>query len=144
MATKPMMKFISTTSDKLSDIAITAGQLIFCSDTRDIYLDTDVRTGYQEVIDIPDDITRRAIENPIQGYYYVKLENTLWSYFGKWVQISGQDSSLVFVDEELPFVGEDNKIYVHLNSLYRWDSINATYYLVGGGSGNIDWENYSA
>ena len=50
MATKPSMRFISTTSDKLSTIEVNAGQLIFCSDTRVIYLDTDKRTSYQAII----------------------------------------------------------------------------------------------
>ena len=77
MANKPSMKFIATTSDKLSTIAITAGQLIFCSDTRVIYLDTNVRTSYQAVINVYDDATRRAIENPIEGYYYTRQENVL-------------------------------------------------------------------
>ena len=119
MATKPSMRFISTTSAKLGNIAIVPGQLIFCSDTRVIYLDTDVRTSYQAVINVVDDATRRVIESPLEGYYYVRKENTLWSYFGKWVQITGQDSSLVFVDGELPQEGVDNKLYVDINKLYR-------------------------
>ena len=140
MASKPSMKFISTTSDKLNTIPVNAGQLIFVSDTRVIYLDTDVRTTYQAVINVYDDATRRAIETPIEGYYYTRQENVLWSYFGSWVQITGQDSNLVFADEELPYVGEDNKIYVHNDTMYRWDNINAEYYSVSGGN---SWENYT-
>lgn len=140
MASKPSMKFISTTSEKLDLIPVIAGQLIFCSDTRIIYLDTDVRTTYQAIINVYDDATRRAIETPIEGYYYTRQENVLWSYFGSWVQITGQDSNLIFADEELPYVGEDNKIYVHNDAMYRWDNSSADYYSVSGGN---SWEDYS-
>jgi uncharacterized membrane protein len=77
MATKPSMHFIATTSDKLESIAIVAGQLIFCLDTRVIYLDTDKRTSYQAIINVVDEETRQAIESPLEGYYYVRKENTL-------------------------------------------------------------------
>ena len=141
MATKPSMRFISTTSGKLGNIAIVPGQLIFCSDTRVIYLDTDVRTSYQAVINVVDDATRKAIESPLEGYYYVRKENTLWSYFGKWVQITGQDSSLVFVDGDLPLEGEEDKIYVINDTMYRWDDTQNEYYQLAGGS---TWETYTA
>ena len=141
MATKPSMHFIATTSDKLESIAIVAGQLIFCLDTRVIYLDTDKRTSYQAIINVVDEETRQAIESPLEGYYYVRKENTLWSYFGAWVQITGQDSSLIFVDGELPQEGVENKLYVDINEMYRWDSTKQEYYSIAGGSA---WENYSA
>lgn len=137
MAAKPNMKFISTTSDKLNSIEIVAGQLIFCSDTRVIYLDTDKRTTYQAIINVVDEETRQAIETPVQGFYYIEKENTLWSYFDAWVQLTGQDSSLVFVDS-LPAQGEVNIIYVMTNQLYRWDTLSHSYYSVGGSS--VDWE----
>ncbi len=77
MANKPSMKFISTTSNKLNNISVVAGQLIFCSDTRVIYLDTDKRNTYQAIISVIDEATRSAIVTPLEGYYYVKRENTL-------------------------------------------------------------------
>lgn len=134
MATKPSMKFIATTSDKLGTIDIVAGQVIFCRDTRVIYLDTNVRTSFQAVINVVDDETRQAIENPLEGYYYVRKENTLWSYFGQWVQITGKDSSLIFVDGDLPEEGEVNKIYVDDDTMYRWNATTLQYYSIAGGS----------
>ena len=117
-ATKPSMHFIATTSDKLPSIDVKAGQLIFCSDTRIIYLDTDKRTTYQAIINVFDEATREAIETPLEGYYYVRKENTLWSYFGQWIQMTGQSSNLVFV-EELPQQGEEDTIYVINEKMYR-------------------------
>ena len=137
MAAKPNMKFISTTSDKLNSIEIVAGQLIFCSDTRVIYLDTDKRTTYQAIINVVDEETRQAIETPVQGFYYVQDDNSLWSYFGAWIQMTGQSSSLVFITE-LPEQGKNNIIYVLDDKMYRWDSENLNYNLIGGGSSSID------
>ena len=74
---KPSMHFIATTTDKLGSIEVKAGQLIFCSDTRIIYLDTNVRTSYQAIINVVDEETRQAIESPLEGYYYVRKQNTL-------------------------------------------------------------------
>lgn len=142
MAVKPSMKFIATTSDKLETIEVKAGQLIFCSDTRAIYLDTDKRTSYQAIVNVADEEARQAIVSPVQGYYYVRDDNSLWSYFGTWIQMTGQSSSLVFITE-LPEQGEDNTIYVLDDKMYRWDSENSNFYLVGGGSGSIDWEIYT-
>lgn len=138
-ATKPSMHFIATTSDKLPTIAIKAGQLIFCSDTRIIYLDTDKRTTYQAIINVFDEATREAIETPLEGYYYVRKENTLWSYFGQWIQMTGQSSNLVFV-EELPQQGEEDTIYVINEKMYRWDNNANNFYLVGGQE--LNWEDF--
>lgn len=118
MAAKPSMKFIATTSDKLGTINIEAGQVIFCSDTRVIYLDTDKRTSYQAIINVVDEETRQAIVTPLQGYYYVMSDNTLWSYFDTWVQMTGHSSSLIFVDS-LPVEGEEDVIYVVVDKMYR-------------------------
>ena len=75
---KPSMRFIATTSDKLDSIAVVSGQMIFVLDTRAIYLDANgVRTTYQSIITVVDERTRREIETPIEGFYYVRMQNTL-------------------------------------------------------------------
>lgn len=81
MASKPSMRFIATTSDKLETIELKAGQLIFCQDTRAIYLDTDKRVSYQQIITVVDEETRESLPSPVNGFYYVRKNNTLWSYF---------------------------------------------------------------
>lgn len=119
MAAKPSMHFIATTSDKLESIEIKAGQVIFVSDSQTIYLDTDKRVAYDAIIRVANEETRQAIKTPIQGYYYVIQENTLWNYFdNNWTQMTGQ-SSLVFADGELPQEGERNAIYVDDTKMYR-------------------------
>lgn len=139
--TRPSMKFITTTSDKLASISVVAGQLIFCSDTRVIYLDTNKRNTYQAVINVIDDETRQAIEHPLEGYYYVRTENTLWSYFNGWAQITGKDSSLIFADEGLPEEGIEGKIYVSNSNMYRWNKLTREFFAIAGGN---SWEIYTA
>jgi hypothetical protein len=136
---KPIMRFISTTSEKLDSIAIVAGQLIFVSDTRVIYLDTDKRTTYQAIINVTDESTRQNLQSPVEGFYYVRKENTLWSYFNEtWAQITGKDSSLVFADGNLPSEGIKDNLYVNGTKIYRWDDTTQSYITVGGAS--LDWE----
>jgi hypothetical protein len=75
---KIIMKFIATTSDKLEKIGLKPGQLIFTTDDRVIYLDTDVkRTTYAAIMTIVDENTRQSLSSPIDGFYYVRKENAL-------------------------------------------------------------------
>ena len=71
------MKFIATTSDKIDSISVVSGQLIFSRDDRVIYLDTYVRTSFQQIITLIDDDQRLAIQFPLQGYYFVKSTKIL-------------------------------------------------------------------
>lgn len=141
MATKPTMHFIATTSDKLESIAIKAGQLIFVQDERAIYLDaSNKRTSYKAIMQVANEETRQGLVSPIEGYYYVMLDNTLWSYFNKtWAQITGKDSSIVFADGDLPEEGTRNAIYVDDIRLYRWNENTNSYDPIAAG-GEINWE----
>lgn len=133
-----LMKFIATTSDKLDKILLKSGQLIFTTDDRTIYLDTDRRTTYAAIMTIVDDETRKNLPFPIEGFYYVRKENALWNYNnGMWIQMTGQESNLQFKDGELPEQGEQDVLYVNGDALYRWDSLTNKYEIVGG----VDWKN---
>ena len=134
-----IMKFIATTSDKLDKILLKSGQLIFTTDDRTIYLDTDKRTTYAAIMTIVDDETRRNLPSPIEGFYYVRKENALWNYVnGTWIQMTGQQSNLQFKDGSLPAQGEQNILYVDGIALYRWNSIANRYDMVGG----VDWKDW--
>jgi len=136
---KIIMKFIATTSDKLEKIGLKPGQLIFTTDDRVIYLDTDVkRTTYAAIMTIVDENTRQSLSSPIDGFYYVRKENALWNYYnGLWTQMTGQKSNLVFSDSGLPVAGENETLYVEDTAIYRWNELTHSYDCVGGAS----WEN---
>lgn len=137
---KPNMKFIATSKSKLDTIPKKAGQLIFVIDDRAIYLDIDKqqRTTYQSIISVINEETRQEIVSPIEGFYYVRQENTLWSYFNAtWAQIMGQNSSLIFADNGLPEEGIKNSLYVEGTTLYRWNDLENRYEIINS---KIDWE----
>lgn len=92
-----MGNFISTTSERLDTIEIKAGQLIFVSDKREIYLDINndnvaKRVPYHSILNIEDEDARIALENPLQGFYYVIDSNKLWAYIeDQWIDITYKD-----------------------------------------------------
>lgn len=135
---KIIMKFIATTSDKMDKIGLKPGQLIFTTDDRVIYLDTDKgRTSYADIMTIVDEATRQSIKSPIDGFYYVRKENALWNYYnGLWTQMTGQKSNLVFSDSGLPAEGVKETLYVEDTAIYRWNELTQSYDYVGGAS----WE----
>lgn len=118
---KASMRFITTTKDKLNDITVVNGQLIFSRDERIIYLDASgERTPYQTVMVVKDDATRQALQSPVEGIYYTREENILWSYYdSSWKQITGVDSNLIIADGTLPSTGKRNALYLDDTTLYR-------------------------
>lgn len=76
------MKFITTTSNKISTIEKVAGQLIFSRDNRVIYLDTDsnIRTAYYTIITLTTEAHRDSLVSPVAGFYFVEETAILWYY----------------------------------------------------------------
>lgn len=119
------MKFIATTRDKVQNIDIVSGQLIFSRDERVIYLDTDVRTSFKQIITLINEEQRQNLQNPVPGFYFVKDTKALWSYDeGEWDQISGAATeSLVFANRhEFPAIGEEKVLYVDEKKIYQWNT----------------------
>lgn len=137
------MNFIATTKEKLYTIPKKAGQIIFVIDDRAIYLDISAseRTTYQAIISVVNEDTRQAISTPIEGFYYVRQTNALWSYYdGVWQELIGGNSGVIFVSN-LPVSGQAETLYILNNKIYAWNTTTNNYYEVaGGGSGSIDWE----
>lgn len=71
------MKYIVTNANKLKDIEIISGQLIFARDERVIYLDSDVRTPFSQMIYISTEVQRQAISSPLKGFYFVEETSVL-------------------------------------------------------------------
>ena len=141
---KPIMRFIATTKAKLNTIPKRAGQLIFVVDDRAIYLDIDFknRTTYQAIISVINEETRQNIVSPIEGFYYVREDETLWSYFnGTWAQVIGKNNSVVFADDGLPATGEREALYIEDTTLYRWNDITNSYEVI---TTQIDWEDINS
>lgn len=127
------IKFITTTSDKLSDIEIKTGQIIFSRDTRTIYLDAlNERTAYQQIIILDTEEHRKNLVSPInRSFYFVEDTAILWNFLnGQWKPLNEKpEEKIVF--EDLPVQGKEGILYIQNGQFYEWDSILKTYTKLG-------------
>lgn len=133
------MRFIATTSDKMNSIDIESGQLIFSRDDRVIYLDTDVRTSFQQIITVVNEQTRQELVSPVSGFYFIEDTKTLWRYNNSiWEQLTEPPKeNLVFAEREnFPVQGQEEVLYVDKDTIYTWDANNNVYTEVGA----LNWE----
>lgn len=137
------MKYIATTSEKLKDIPVVKGQLIFSRDNRVIYLDSDVRTSFEQIITIPTETIRTSLVSPVEGFYFVEETSVLWRYSQAtlWIRITNPPKeSVVFLDNEnFPEEGQVGILYVDKTSIYQWDA-EMHQYIQMSGKGEIIWE----
>ena len=135
------MKYIVTNANKLKDIEIISGQLIFVRDERVIYLDSDVRTPFSQMIYISTEVQRQAISSPLKGFYFVEETSVLW-HFDKtkgWEQMtSAPDERLVFDNyDNFPAKGKAGVLYCAPEAIYQWNTSLSSYIKMG----EQVWEN---
>lgn len=137
------MKFIATTSDKIKDIAVTSGQLIFSRDDRVIYLDAGTeRTSFQQILSVPTEEFRSELTFPIQGFYFVEDTKILWRYQnGTWLQVTEppKESIIFLSQEDFPEQGKEGILYVDGDTLYRWNDATQNYSKIGTGGETLNW-----
>lgn len=135
MATKQMMSIIATKSDRISDLVIKNGQLIFIHDAGRIALDYNgKRTFYNQIVDIETEQERLAID-PIFGTYYFVLETgILWRYASEWRAITHNTEDVVFIGNDLPALGKSNTLYADTTEeaecIRVWDEEKQCYKIV--------------
>lgn len=87
-----LLRPIETIESRLSDIPIQSGQLIFCTDTNDIYMDNSEhdRVHMTDIIKLKTEDDRRSIFVPLIGkIYLVEESNILYTHNGMdWETIS--------------------------------------------------------
>lgn len=96
-----------TTRSKVKDTSlcpITPGQYLICTDSGDVFYDTEdgVRKHLTDIIDLETDTERTAILAPLDKMYFVKETVHFWRYLnGLWVDVSaattGGKSKAVYV-----------------------------------------------
>lgn len=130
------VKFISTTSDKLNSIEVNAGNLIFVKDERTIYLDTDTRTAYQDIICLATESQRTTLPSPLKGFYFVEETCVLWRYNEEWEKITNtpKDQIIFAPRESFPAEGKSDALYIDDKDIYRY--LNGDYVLINN---TIDW-----
>ena len=132
------MRFIATTSDKISTITKQKGQLIFSRDDRVIYLDSDTntRTEYRSIISLISEEQRQSIISPVSGFYFVEETAVLWTYNinKEWEQLTQTpDNRILFYSSisEFPAQGKEGILYNTLDNIYKWSSLQNTYIKIG-------------
>lgn len=130
-----VVKFISTKKAKLVNLEYKDGQLIFCEDSRELYLDHhNERIQYGTYIFLNTEEQRLLLTSPLTAFYFVYETNLIWRYDGTegWIQITSPPQEQVkFLDSEnFPEKGNDKTIYVSGSDMYRWN--NGEYQSIGG------------
>ena len=110
---------IATTSSRIRDLVIKDNQLIFVQDLGRIAFDfKGKRVFYNQIVELDTEAERLALENPLNGYYFVLNTAVLWHYNDSWVQITDKPQEIVYIGtkENFPELGQANKIYADVTS----------------------------
>lgn len=113
--TAAVLSIRATTSDKLKDLVIKNGQLIFMYDKGVIALDYhNKRTLYNQVIDLESEQERIELTDPVNGKYYFVIETgVFWRYYNEWTPLTSNSEDTIFIGTELPELGQPKKLYVN-------------------------------
>lgn len=133
--TKSVLSLVATTSDRVRELVIKDGQLIFVQDMGRVAFDfKGKRVFYNQIAEINTEAERRSMESPLNGYYFIVETAVLWVYRNGWTQITGEPQEIVFVGIELPALGQKNTLYANTTdgaeSISVWDDGLNTYIVV--------------
>lgn len=132
---------IATTSDRVKDLVIKNGQLVFIQDKGRIAFDfKDKRTFYNQITELDTEYERSSLESPSSGYYFIIESATLWSYQDDWIQITTPPEDIVFIGTELPSLGKEQTLYVDKDDkqISVWDEATNEYIVVADKSEEVE------
>lgn len=131
---KTVMSLIATTSPRIRELPIKDGQLVFIQDLGRIAFDfKGNRVFYNQIVELDTEAERLALEDPLDGYYFIIDSACLWFYQNnKWIQITERPQDIVFIGVELPELGQANTIYVDKDDreISVWDEETKSYIVV--------------
>lgn len=128
-----VMNLVATSSSRIRDLVIKDGQLIFIQDLGRIAFDfKGQRVFYNQIVELESEADRQALDNPLDGYYFVVGSACLWFYKDGWTQITEKPNDILFIDVELPQLGQEGKIYVDTDDreISVWDDETDKYITV--------------
>ena len=131
--TKSILSLVATTSSKIKNLVIKDGQLIFLQDLGRIAFDfKGKRVFYNQIVELETEADRLALEQPLDGYYFVIDSACLWFYKSGWIQITEKPQEILFVGTELPQLGQQGKLYVDIDDreISVWDEGTDSYITV--------------
>lgn len=109
-----ILSLVATSSSRIRELTIKDGQLIFIQDLGRIAFDyKGQRVFYNQIVELETEAERQTLDNPLDGYYFVIDSACLWFYKSGWTQITEKPDDILFIDVELPQLGQANKIYAN-------------------------------
>ena len=135
--TNQFLTVVATTSDRVKDLVIKDGQLIFCHDVGRIALDyKNKRTFYNQIIELKTEQERQNLSDPVNGKYYFVMETAVfWRYFNEWIQLTKEPEEILFIGEgDFPELGQPKKLYINKKegneNISIWDEETNRYKVV--------------
>ena len=134
LSTYPVLSLCATIGERVKELAIKDGQLIFVQDKHRIALDFNgKRVFYNQIEELNTEQERTSLLAPISGmYYFVIDEAVLWTYQNRWIQITSRPEEIVFIGTELPELGSAKTLYVDKTNkaISVWDTETNQYVVV--------------
>lgn len=127
---RSVLSLVATSSSRIRDLSIKNGQLIFMQDVGRIAFDfKGQRVFYNQITELATEEDRKAIEDPLGGYYFVIDTAVLWFYQDEWVQITQKPKEILFIGVELPELGQANVLYIDkdIREISIWDEETGKY-----------------
>lgn len=130
------MKLIYTTIEKLDELEVLNGQIIFVPNDNVICLDMrDQRFVYKTIRTFATDVQRVMDTSGAPGFYYVEETNIIWrkALNGTWRQITPSNLSPIFygqTTQSFPQTGVEGILYYTKEGVYGWDSTTNEYVLI--------------
>ena len=130
----PILSVCATTGERVKELTIKDGQLIFVQDKHRIALDFNgKRTFYNQIEELNTELERTSLLAPISGMYYFIIETAvLWTYQSGWIQITSKPDEIVFIGTTMPELGKEQTLYVNKTDkvISVWDEESNTYIMV--------------
>lgn len=128
-----VMSLVATSSSRIRELTIKDGQLIFIQDLGRIAFDyKGQRVFYNQIVELETEAERLDLIEPLDGYYFVIDSACLWFYKSGWTQITEKPDNILFIDVELPQLGQQGKLYIDTDDreISVWDDETDTYITV--------------
>ena len=132
--TQTILSLCATTADKVKDISIKNGQLLFIHDLGRVAMDLHgKRTFYNQIVELETEQDRIDLMGAINGkYYFIIQTGVLWRYSDEWIQITTKPEDIVFIGTELTSFGQSKTLYVDKEDreISIWDEETNQYKVV--------------
>lgn len=136
LTTSPVLSVCATTGERVKELSIKNGQLIFVQDKHRIAFDFNgKRRFYNQIEELGTELDRTSLLAPVSGLYYFVIETAvLWTYQNEWIQITSRPEEIVFIGTEMPELGRSQTIYVDTTegkeNISVWDANSSSYKIV--------------